>query len=296
MTHTIELLHHLWQQASHVIAPMRLLLALTIVSSMSGSIVVQARWETPETRRAPRRVSTPSPTPTAVVLPDEAQVPILMYHYVSELPPDADSYRVDLTVKPEDFRAQLQYLAAAGFDTITLDDLYLHLTKGHPLPNKPVILTFDDGYRDAYEVVYPMLVEYGFTATFFILATPAHFESPQYLTWAQMKEMADAGMAIQSHGRDHVDLRGRSYEYLVYQTVGVKEAIEYHTGQPARFFCYPSGRYDDDLIAVLKSAGYLGAVTTEWGTTASRAGLFELPRLRIRGNTSLAAFASMLKH
>jgi len=128
-----------------------------------------------------------------------------------------------------------------------------------------------------------------------VLATPAHFEWAEYLTWEQMRAMSDAGMDIQSHGRDHVDLRGRSYDYLVYQTLGVQEAIHYHTGRLPRFFCYPSGRYDDNLIAVLESAGYWGAVTTEWGRTHTRENLLEMPRVRIHGAGTLESFIDNLE-
>ncbi len=229
-------------------------------------------------------------TPTPISLPDQARVPILMYHYVSELPPNPDRYRRDLTVSPADFEAQLRYLAEAGYHPITLTDLHLCLTQGYPLPEKPIVLTFDDGYVDAYEVVFPLLLDYGFSGTFFVLATPAHFEAPSYLTWAQMKEMSDAGMDIQAHGRDHVDLRGRSNDYLVYQIRGVQEAIHYHTGRMPRFFCYPSGRYDANVIAVLKSAGYWGAVTTSWGSVHTVDMLFEMPRLRVHGGRTLESF------
>jgi peptidoglycan/xylan/chitin deacetylase (PgdA/CDA1 family) len=276
------------------------LLLFAIALSLVAALPVRGRWEVPQVAEPTEEsdassFESPTPEPTPVVLPDQAQVPILMYHYVSDLPPDADRYRVDLTVLPEDFKAQLQYLADAGYHAITLTDVYLHLTQGVPLPEKPVVLTFDDGYRDAYEVVFPMLLDYGFTGTFFVLATPTHFESPSYMTWAQMKEMADAGMEIQAHGRDHVDLRGRSYDYLVYQTLGIQEAIEHHTGRLPRFFCYPSGKRDANVIAVLKSAGYWGAVTTEWGQTHTRENLFEMPRIRIRGTDRLADFAERLE-
>ena len=233
-------------------------------------------------------------TPTPVTLPERARVPILMYHYVSELPPNADRYRRDLTVPPENFQAQLQFLADAGYHTITLTDLYLHLTQGYPLPDKPVVLTFDDGYEDAYRVVFPLLLDYGFTGTFFVLATPPHFERPGYMTWTQIKEMSDAGMDVQGHGRDHVDLRRRSYDYLVYQVLGIQEAIQQHTGRLPRFFCYPSGKRDADVIAVLKSAGYWGALTTDWGNTYTRDNLFEMPRIRVRGADTLASFIDKL--
>jgi peptidoglycan/xylan/chitin deacetylase (PgdA/CDA1 family) len=236
-----------------------------------------------------------TPTPTPVVLPDEVEVPILMYHYVSELPPDADVYRRDLTVSPEAFEAQLEYLDKAGYHPMTLADLYLYLTEGYPLPEKPIVLTFDDGYRDAYEVVFPRLLDHGFPGTFFVLATPAHYESEAYLTWAQMKEMSDAGMAIEAHGRDHVDLRNRSWDFLVYQILGIREAIEYHTGRTPHFFCYPSGQRDANVIRVLESTGYQAAVTTEWGQTYAQENLFEMPRLRVHGGESLASFIAKLE-
>ena len=279
-------------------------LFLAVGVSLLSTRPVHGRWEVPQTVEPAEGGHSPSgkvvmstPTPTPVSLPDQAEVPILMYHYVSELPPNPDRYRLDLTVLPENFKAQLQYLAEAGYHTVTLSDLYLHLTQGYPLPEKPIVLTFDDGYRDAYEVVFPLLLDYGFTGTFFVLATPAHLESPHYLTWAQMKEMSDAGMEIQAHGRDHVDLRNRSYDYLVYQIQGIQEAIHYHTGRLPRFFCYPSGRYDANVIAVLKSAGCWGAVTTKWGKTHAweGEGLFEMSRVRVRGSDTLESFIDRLE-
>jgi peptidoglycan/xylan/chitin deacetylase (PgdA/CDA1 family) len=284
------------------------MLNLLLIAVIGGSCLIArpalGRWELPATNDGdigneihspPKKVLKFTPTPTPVALPEAAEVPILMYHYVSDLPADADAYRRDLTVSPEAFRAQLEYLEEADYRTITLTDLYLHLTEGYPLPKKPVILTFDDGYRDAYEVVFPMLLDYGFTGTFFVLSTPAHYESPDYLTWAQMDEMAQAGMSIQSHGRDHVDLRNRSYDFLVYQTLGIQEAIEQHTDIQPRFFCYPGGRRDGNVIKVLESAGYWGAVTTEWGQTHTRENTYEMPRLRVRGTGTLEGFIDLLE-
>jgi len=278
------------------------MLLLAVIISLFYPKPVFGRWEVPQTSEpvggghsSPSKSIASIPTPTPVVLPDKAKVPIFMYHYVSELPPDADRYRRDLTVTPEKFNAQLQYLDKAGYHPITLTDLHLHLMQGYPLPEKPVILTFDDGYRDAYEVVFPLLLDYGFPGTFFVLATPSHFESPDYLTWTQMKEMSDAGMDIQAHGRDHVDLRGRSNDYLVYQILGIQEAIHQHTGHLPRFFCYPAGQRDANVIAVLESAGYWGAVTTDWGRTYTQGNAFEMPRLRIRGDDTVDSFVEKLE-
>jgi peptidoglycan/xylan/chitin deacetylase (PgdA/CDA1 family) len=217
-----------------------------------------------------------------------------MYHYISEVPPDADAYRRDLTVTPERFEAHLRYLQEHGYESVRLADIYETLTTGRPLPERPIVLTFDDGYKDAYTEALPLLQAYGFTGEFFVLATPAHFEAEAYMTWNDMQTMADAGMSIQAHGRDHYDLTQRDYDFLVYQILGAREAVESHTGQPVTFFCYPSGRYDDDVQAVVASAGYLGAVTTAWGTELRLDNRYTWPRIRIKGDWTAEAFASIL--
>jgi len=281
------------------LTPLALSLAFALVLAFAKP--VSGRWEILQTvepaemaHSLPGGATALDPTPTPII-PERARVPILMYHYVSDVPPGEGRLRRDLTVSPENFRAQLQYLADAGYHPITLTDLYLYLTQGYPLPDRPVVLTFDDGYRDAYEVVFPLLLEYGFPGTFFVLSTPMHQESIDYITWAQAKEMSDAGMAIEGHGRDHMDLRGRSNDFLVYQILGIQEAIVYHTGRLPRFFAYPSGQYDANVIAVLKSAGYWGAVTTDWGKEHTLEAMFEMKRVRIRGSDTLESFVEKLE-
>src|SRR5260221_14182040 len=96
-------------------------------------------------------------------------VPILMYHYISTPPANSDKYRVDLSVTPDNFRHQMMWLKQKGYTTITPDDLYDALRHGKKLPNLPVLLTFDDGYEDAYTNALPILSEFGFTGTFNIV-------------------------------------------------------------------------------------------------------------------------------
>lgn len=253
---------------------------------------------TPTPEATPTQTATPTeaPLPTATYPPppEEAHVPILMYHYISELPPNADYIRRGLTVEPDKFEAQLGYLKEQGYQTVLLSDLYAHLQWGKPLPEKPIILTFDDGYYDAYEYAAPLLAEYNFVGEFFVLSTPAHFEAEQYATWAELAEMSANGMSIQGHGRDHYDLRDRPYDFLVFQILGIKEAVEAHTEKPVTFFCYPAGKYDDDAIAVVESAGYLGAVTTEWGSTQTLENRYKWPRIRVRGQWTVEEFAGVL--
>jgi peptidoglycan/xylan/chitin deacetylase (PgdA/CDA1 family) len=223
------------------------------------------------------------------------RVPILMYHYVSAPPLDADIYRVDLSVTPQQFAQHIAWLAQNGFTAISLDDLVLALTKGYPLPPKAVILTFDDGYEDAYTNAFPVLKQYGMTATFFVVTEWIDTHQPGYLTWDQAREMAAAGMSIQSHTRSHQYLTdGCDYDCQVYQILGSVETIEAEIGIRPRFFCYPGGRYDDAVLPILEQVGIAAAVTTEAGTLHVSDRLLELKRARMRGTTTVYDLAWMV--
>ncbi len=258
---------------------------------------------TPTTPRGTVRaltVSTPIITPTVIgeLIPDgvsrEATVPILMYHHVGELPPDADAIRRDLTVLPEEFEAQLAYLSDEGYQTIHLSDLILHLQMGHPLPPKPIVITFDDGYHDLFTNAYPLLKEYEFVATFFIITWLADEGREDYLSWSEIKTLHTAGMEIGSHTYTHPDLRGQPYNYIVWQVLGSKEAIEARIKEPVRLFSYPSGKYDQPVVEVLKATSYWGAVAIGQGVHQSSDRIFELQRIRVRGSYNLRDFAYWL--
>jgi peptidoglycan/xylan/chitin deacetylase (PgdA/CDA1 family) len=260
-------------------------------------------------------VPTPTPTPTAIPLstatpapplallteptPDGAlrtvQVPIPMYHYLSVPPDGADRYRRDLSVAPDLFAQHLDRLLEEGYTTIRLDDLLAHLTGGSPLPARPVILTFDDGYRDNYTNAFPLLKERGMTATFFIITDLIDANLPDYLSWDMVREMHAGGMSIQSHGRNHASLKGRDDDYLIWQALGSLETIEYELGVRPRFISYPAGQYDENTIRIFQSAHYWAGVTTVQGATHNSEELFQLQRVRIRGTTSADDLIRLLK-
>ena len=236
---------------------------------------------------------TPSPTPTPTFTPTPyptphgqtrtVQVPILMYHYISWAPENADRYRRDLSVSPDAFRSHMAYLRDQGYQAISLHDLVYALQRGTPLPPKPVIITFDDGYRDNYTNAFPILKEFGYPATFFVVTDFVDEGRPEYMTWDQLREMHNAGMEIGSHSRDHPDLRGKSGEYLIWQILGSSQTIEAELGFRPEVFSYPSGRYDEHTIDVVRSAHYWAAVTTGGGMVHSTGDLLKLERIRVRG-------------
>ncbi len=241
----------------------------------------------------PSPTSTPGPTPDGVAR--VLVVPILMYHYVSQPPPDADVYRRDLSVTPAQFESHLKYLADNGYSTVTLDDLLYALAQGRTLPDRPVILTFDDGYGDNYTGAFPLLRKYGMVAHFFIISDFVNQGRPGYMTWPQIEEMAAAGQVFGSHSRDHPSLAGQSVDYLVWQALGGKEALAEHLGAPPHWISYPAGEYDAQTIAVYKSAGYWGGLTTQQGATHSLDRIFELKRVRVRGSYTAQELGRLLE-
>jgi peptidoglycan/xylan/chitin deacetylase (PgdA/CDA1 family) len=254
----------------------------------------------PSPTPTPVRRLLPSPTPKPEPTPDgttrQTIVPILMYHHVAVPPPDTDYIRRDLSVSPANFEAQLRYLIENGHQPITLSDLIVHLQVGQPLPSKPVIITFDDGFKDQYTNAYPLLKRYGFVATFFIITCFVDEERDGYMSWAEIELLHANGMEIGSHSYTHPILSGKSFDYIVWQVLGSKEAIEARTHEVVRLFSYPSGQYDQQVMDVLRSAGYWGAVTVESGSLQSSGHPFELRRIRVRGTYDLKDFDHWFNH
>ncbi len=223
------------------------------------------------------------------------RVPILMYHYISPLPEDADDIRVGLTVEPDVFRAQMEALKAEGYTTISLYDLHAALLWGRPLPPLPVILTFDDGYSEHYFTVFPLLQELGFTATFFIITGRPDADDSGYMTWSQISEMAAAGMHMEPHTKSHRELRGRDRDFLVYEMLGSRESLEAHTGIAAHMFSYPAGRYDDLTLQVGRELDIWRAVTTQTGALHTTDNRLEVGRLRVSGDMGVIGLLHLVR-
>jgi peptidoglycan/xylan/chitin deacetylase (PgdA/CDA1 family) len=233
------------------------------------------------------------PTPPGV-LSWTLRVPILMYHYISIPPQDADIYRIDLSVHPDNFRAQMAYLAENGYTTVDLYDLSRAITNHGELPEKPVIITIDDGYLDNYENAFPILQEYGHTATFFVITELVDREHPGYATWPMLREMAQAGMRIEPHSKTHSDLSGRERDFLIWEILGSQQTVAAHIGYTPRYFAYPGGRYDETTIQILHELGFWGSVTTQGGRWHSFDNRYEWRRMRVRYTTSLPEFIDLV--
>ena len=223
------------------------------------------------------------------------RVPILMYHYVGPLPPNADPLRIGLTVRPEAFQAQLAWLREAGYNTISFDQLHNALTMGATLPSNPLILSFDDGYSGHFTTVLPLLLEAGYTATFFVISERAENGDPNHLSREQVAAMAAAGMHMQSHSRSHRELVGRDRDLLVFELLGSRESLQAFTGVAPGVLAWPYGSYDALALQIAQEAGYQMAVSTRAGMLHSSSERLELARLRVNRDLSLRAFAALLR-
>ncbi|NLT94548.1 MAG: polysaccharide deacetylase family protein [Clostridia bacterium] len=216
------------------------------------------------------------------------EIPILMYH---EIGTPSGPWK-ELYVEPENFVRQLDWLKENGYSTVTLDDVYAHWYYKKPLPEKPVVLTFDDGYRNMYDIVLPLLLSRDMKATFFLY--PSKFNTPTGLTTEMVAEMAAKGMEIGSHTYSHKDLTKISAAQLEQELAKSKKVLEEITGKPVKFLCYPSGQFNEQVIKESKKAGYLAAVTTQMGKAAHTQDPYRWKRVRINYSTTLASFSKRI--
>lgn len=235
--------------------------------------------------------------PTPAFDPDQRtlNVPILMYHRIWTAPPGASLMMTQMSVSPDLFAAQMKYLADGGYHTITMKQLADHLQARHdggyvpPLPTRPIVISFDDGYRTQYYNALPALNQYGFKATFYIIASAPG--TADYMTWPMIKELDNAGMDIESHGWSHKLLTIQSDANLTRELVDGKNELEKRLGHPVSGFCYPYGGYNARVIKAVAAAGYTNATVVGGGRYESYARRLALPRVVVYGNFSFAYFA-----
>lgn len=181
--------------------------------------------------------------------------PVLMYHHIALKQPEESYY-----VSPETFKQQMQWLKDNDYHVISYDDFYNRAKSGIPLPDKSAVLTFDDGDEDQYQNAFPILKQFNYPATFYIIT--ARVGGQGYMTWEQIAEMAKAGMTIGSHSVNHKEMAKLNVDQLRFELTQSKVILEQHLGIPIKYFCYPGGSYSLQVSAEAKTAGYLSATTT----------------------------------
>ena len=222
----------------------------------------------------------------------EISVPILMYHYVQDVPKNVDRLTYNLTVTPANFTKQMDYLRARGYHAITFDDLRAYFAGMHTLPSRPVIITLDDGYRDLYTTAFPILQAHDFKAVAYIVT--GFVNQPRYVTSGMIVTMDRAGIEIASHTVDHVNLARGAEPYVTYEVVASKQWLERLLVRPVLDFAYPSGKFNAADIRILQGAGYSTAVTELASTYHTWATRYTWSRVRVSGGEQLTDFIKAL--
>jgi peptidoglycan/xylan/chitin deacetylase (PgdA/CDA1 family) len=219
---------------------------------------------------------------------------ILTYHYVREAPSmysDLMGYR--LSVTPHDFAAQMDWLSANRFHPVDFNDVRAYFAGKRPLPARPIVITFDDGYSDLYTTAYPILKSHGFKAVAYIVS--GFVGQSRYVTAPQVVEMDRHGIQIGSHTVDHANIGGNASFYTALrQLTDSKRSLENLLDHPVVDFAYPSGKFNSTSVAALKHAGYDTAVTEMFSVDHSLGDRYTWTRVRVGGGESLSDFASSL--
>ncbi|EUJ46958.1 polysaccharide deacetylase family protein [Listeria riparia] len=224
----------------------------------------------------------PAIIPTGTdVNPETLQIPVLMYHSINE------NVKNNLITPPQEFDAQMKWLAENGYHPLFLSELDTLLLTGKNMPEKPIVITFDDGYLDNYTNAYPILKKYRLKANIFVItdkiAKKNHFDE------VALKKMSDNGIEMQSHTVHHQELNTLSYNQQLTELKESKAVLQQLTGKTVNSICYPVGRYNEDTKRAAKAAGYTMGFTTQPGRANEKAGMYTLPRIRMVPGMSMKA-------
>ena len=210
--------------------------------------------------------------------PEPEGFPILEYHQVTDevLDPVFEVYNVP----PADFAAQLDFLQAEGYTTITLQDFMRAVHGKATLPEKPIVLTFDDGYADNYTTMLPILESRKMTAVVYVITNELGHAG--YMTLEQVKDMQRRGVEIGSHTADHLALTSLDPTTRLRQIRESKTFLEWSGLATIYSLSYPNGAFDDEIIELLKREQYLTAVTGNAGLNTLETNPYKLYRVNIR--------------
>ncbi len=204
---------------------------------------------------------------------------ILQYHHVSDDTPASTS------ISPQQFELHLRYLHEHNFNVLPLNKVVQAIKNNQPLPDKTVAITFDDAYLDILTQAKPLLDRFNFPFTLFINPGLVERGSKHYLTWQQLKQLADAGVIIANHGYNHDSLARvpqglteqqwlKKYASLLEQA---EEMIHEKTGQSWRYFAYPYGEFSQAGLAWLSKQHFIG-FGQQSGAAGTTSNLAALPR------------------
>ena len=276
-----------WEARSRLVPLGAGLLAAAVVSaSVAGLRVAEPSAAASEpvltASTAQAAVSTPAPSNTPV--------PILMYHVIADPPLDAPY--PELYVRAADFAGQMRWLERHGYQPVTLRAVWDHWRRGAPLPERAIVVSFDDGHRSVALAALPTMRDRGLPGV--LNLTVKNLDRSWGLSARQVRELIAAGWEINAHSLTHPDLTGLGRGELDREIAGSREELQRRFATRVDFFCYPAGQYDLRVIAAVRRAGFLGATTTIDGLAGPNQP-YELRRIRVSRGDGVVGFATKLE-
>jgi peptidoglycan/xylan/chitin deacetylase (PgdA/CDA1 family) len=218
--------------------------------------------------------------------PHQGPVPILEYHVLGR--PQSEVAYPDLYVPRASFRKQMDWLQRQGYQGVTLEEVEDAWYRGGELPPRPVVISFDDGYRPQFTFALPQLSKRGWPGVLNLKAEGSD------LYESNVKAMLAAGWELASHTIDHSDLTTLDPESLQREVSDSRQILRRDYGVPVKVFCYPAGRFDPTVVEAVEAAGYEGA-TTEIPGIATREHRYELARIEVLGSWGVADLAAAMR-
>ncbi|MEU4203088.1 polysaccharide deacetylase family protein [Streptomyces sp. NPDC045470] len=225
-------------------------------------------------------------------------VPILMYHAIAHAPSPA---ALDLSVTPRAFAEQMAVLDDRGFTPLTTAQLGTAWRGGRPLPERPVLITFDDGYEGVHRHALPVLSGHGFAATLFV--STGWLRGPYdtggaldtMLDWDQTRELAAAGLEIGGHSHTHPQLDQVSDDRLWFEVTRCKHLVADELGAPPVSFAYPYGHSSRRVRRAVRGAGFRQSLAVNNALAGRCQGPYALTRLTVRRDTATEEFARLVE-
>jgi peptidoglycan/xylan/chitin deacetylase (PgdA/CDA1 family) len=263
---------------------------IKIVETLEKTATITPQWTQTSTATQPAPSSTPTETPAPTWIhhePGEITAPILLYHHVVG---ETSTSRYQVSVP--DFRAQMNTLNELGYSAIPISLFLNVLFEGGALPDKPVVITFDDGHLSVYENAFPIMDALNFPGVFYIVANRIN-GSPEFVDISQLKEMVNAGWEIGSHGYTHADLT-QSHERVGYEIAQSKADLETALSTEILTFAYPYGKFDAFVARKVSDFQYLAGMGLGNSTTHKLTKLFYLERREVYGYYTIEDFLTLL--
>lgn len=228
-----------------------------------------------------------------------------MYHSISNKEEDIKSIYYASTTTPEIFRKQIQFLKSTGYNPISIHDAFNGLYRKIILPPKPVVITFDDGFKDFLSEAFPVLHKYKFPAVMFIITKyinndSLRFKEKECLRWKEIYKLSNEGITIGSHTITHPKLKILNDNEIEYEIKKSKEVIQDKIGKTVDFFSYPYAFPEEDkeftnkLRILLETNGYKGGVTTIIGRASNKDDKYFLKRIPVNKYDDLTFFKAKL--